>query len=107
MNIMYTPRSSILCILLYAQCPTYLSYSLMPAIISHKTSNQLNLCHPRYDSSSVGRITAEEFCAALSDLGVSTTTPREALDLADRFKAAAGIPYVTVICRTTISTLLL
>lgn len=38
----------------------------------------------------VGRITSDEFSAALSDLGISSTTSREALDLADRFKAAAG-----------------
>ena len=47
----------------------------------------------RYDMTGVGRITAEEFSAALSDLGVSSVTPTEALDLADRFKAAAGTKH--------------
>ena len=44
----------------------------------------------RYDSISVGRITASEFCAAVSDLGLSSLAEREALEVADRFRAAAG-----------------
>ena len=44
----------------------------------------------RYDSLNVGRVTALEFCAALTDLGLSGVSPREALEIADRFKAAAG-----------------
>ena len=63
-------------------------------LLSQHTRSADFLCHLRYDSSGVGRITADEFCAALSDLGVSTTTPKEGLDLADRFKASAGIPYI-------------
>jgi Ca2+-binding EF-hand superfamily protein len=43
-----------------------------------------------YDSISVGRITSSEFCAALSDLGMSSVTQKEALELADRYRAAAG-----------------
>lgn len=44
----------------------------------------------RYDSNSAGRITSDEFCAALSEIGLSSATKREALDCADRFKASAG-----------------
>lgn len=44
----------------------------------------------RYDSISVGRVTSSEFCAALSDMGLSSVTPREVLEFADRFRAAAG-----------------
>lgn len=44
----------------------------------------------RYDSTGVGRITSDEFCAALSDLGLSSITQAEALEAADTFKAAAG-----------------
>lgn len=44
----------------------------------------------RFDSLSVGRITANEFCAVLADLGLSNVTQREALELADRFRAAVG-----------------
>lgn len=44
----------------------------------------------RYDTAGVGRISANEMCAALADLGISSVTQREALDLADRFKSAVG-----------------
>jgi hypothetical protein len=45
----------------------------------------------------VGRITADEFCAALSDLGMASVTHLEALDLADKFRAAAGtVQYSTL-----------
>ena len=44
----------------------------------------------RYDTANIGRISADEFCLALSDLGISSASQKEALDLADRFKAAAG-----------------
>lgn len=44
----------------------------------------------RYDSISVGRVTSSEFCAALSDMGLSSITQREVLEFADRFRAAAG-----------------
>jgi Ca2+-binding EF-hand superfamily protein len=44
----------------------------------------------RYDNDSSGRITSDEFCAALSEIGLSSATKREALDCADRFKASAG-----------------
>jgi Ca2+-binding EF-hand superfamily protein/FtsZ-binding cell division protein ZapB len=44
----------------------------------------------RYDSINVGRVTSSEFCAALSDMGLSSVTQHEALELADRFRAAAG-----------------
>jgi Ca2+-binding EF-hand superfamily protein len=44
----------------------------------------------RYDSISVGRITSSEFCAALSDMGMSSVTQHEAVELAERYRAAAG-----------------
>eukprot|EP01041_Mallomonas_annulata_P006434 gene6434-13005_t len=44
----------------------------------------------RYDVHSAGRITSSEFCAAMSDLGLSSVTQNEALEFGDRFKAAAG-----------------
>jgi Ca2+-binding EF-hand superfamily protein len=44
----------------------------------------------RYDQKNLGRITSDEFCSALSDLGLSSATGREALDLADKLKAATG-----------------
>eukprot|EP01038_Epipyxis_sp_PR26KG_P008719 gene8719-11781_t len=44
----------------------------------------------RYDSSSVGRISSNEFCSALSDLGLSSVSQKEALELADRYRAASG-----------------
>jgi len=44
----------------------------------------------RYDATGVGHITADDFCAALADLGASSVTQREALDIADRFRAAAN-----------------
>lgn len=46
----------------------------------------------RYDSSTPpsGRITADDFCSALSEIGYSSATQKEALELADSFKAAAG-----------------
>lgn len=44
----------------------------------------------RYDPVSSGRIASDEFCAALSDLGLSSVNSRQALDFADRYRAAAG-----------------
>jgi len=44
----------------------------------------------KYDSKSVGRITASEFCSALSDLGLSSITQAEALEFGARFKATGG-----------------
>ena len=44
----------------------------------------------KYDSKSVGRITASEFCSALSDLGLSSITQVEALEFGTRFKATGG-----------------
>ena len=44
----------------------------------------------RYDTANIGRISADECCLALSDLGISSASQKEALDLADRFKAVAG-----------------
>jgi len=44
----------------------------------------------RYDSSGVGRITADEMCNAISELGLSSTTQRDSIEVADRFKAVAG-----------------
>jgi Ca2+-binding EF-hand superfamily protein len=44
----------------------------------------------RYDAAQVGRITADEFCAGLSDLGISTVTRREALEVADRLRSSAA-----------------
>lgn len=44
----------------------------------------------RYDDSGAGRITADEFCAALADLGLSSATHNEALEAADRLNSATG-----------------
>lgn len=44
----------------------------------------------RYDTITVGRVTSSEFCSALSDMGLSSVTQREALEFADRYKSAAG-----------------
>ncbi|RYH12467.1 hypothetical protein EON65_38260 [archaeon] len=44
----------------------------------------------RYDKLQEGRIPSADFCAALSDLGLSTLTQQEALEVAERFKAVAG-----------------
>lgn len=44
----------------------------------------------RYDSTSAGRISADDFCSGLSDLGLSSATKNEALELADKYKAAVG-----------------
>lgn len=44
----------------------------------------------RYDTTGAGRITCDEFCAALSDLGCSSVSRREATDFADRYRAAVG-----------------
>jgi len=44
----------------------------------------------RYDAPGAGRITSDEFCAAIGDLGMSSATQKEALDVADRYKAAVG-----------------
>jgi len=44
----------------------------------------------RYDNSSTGRISADDFCSGLADLGLSSATKNEALDLADKYKAAVG-----------------
>ena len=44
----------------------------------------------RYDTNHIGRITADEFCAGLSDLGLSSVSQKDAFDLADRYKAAVG-----------------
>ena len=44
----------------------------------------------RYDNSSSGRISADDFCSGLADLGLSSATKNEALDLADKYKAAVG-----------------
>lgn len=55
-----------------------------------KTGTDLLSVFARYDSLGAGRITVDEFCAAIADLGLSTATHREALEAADRFKAATG-----------------
>jgi len=44
----------------------------------------------RYDTITVGRITSSEFCSALSEMGLSSLTQRDALEFADRYKSAAG-----------------
>lgn len=44
----------------------------------------------RYDQKDSGRITPGEFCSALSDLGLSSVSQKDAIELADRFKAIAG-----------------
>lgn len=44
----------------------------------------------KYDRESIGRITSNDFCAAISDLGLSSVTQEEAMQLADRFKAGVG-----------------
>ena len=53
----------------------------------------------RFDSNKVGRITADEFCGALSDIGLSSMTQKEVLDAADRFKACSGsyVMYRTMV----------
>ena len=57
----------------------------------------------RYDTISVGRVTSSEFCSALSDMGLSSVTQHEALEFADRYRAAAGD---FIIYRKIVSTLL-
>eukprot|EP00606_Chrysophyceae_sp_TOSAG23-5_P000755 GSChrysophyteH2.ASY1.ANO1.454.1 assembled CDS len=44
----------------------------------------------RYDKTKVGRVTADECCAVFADLGISTVTQKEALEMADRYSAATG-----------------
>ena len=44
----------------------------------------------RYDRAGAGRITADEFCAAFGELGVSTVSHKDALELADRYNAAVS-----------------
>jgi Ca2+-binding EF-hand superfamily protein len=44
----------------------------------------------RYDTSGSGRIMAGEFASALSDLGLSSVSQFDIMELADRFKAIAG-----------------
>jgi Ca2+-binding EF-hand superfamily protein len=44
----------------------------------------------RYDTNNIGRITADEFCSGLSDLGLSSLSQKDAFDLADKYKAAVG-----------------
>jgi Ca2+-binding EF-hand superfamily protein len=44
----------------------------------------------KYDRGNVGRVTANDFCAVLSDLGVSSISQAEAIDAADRYKAVVG-----------------
>jgi Ca2+-binding EF-hand superfamily protein len=44
----------------------------------------------RYDTISVGRVTSSEFCSALSEMGLSSLTQRDALEFADRYRSAAG-----------------
>ena len=44
----------------------------------------------RYDSSNIGRITADEFFSGLSDLGLSSISQKDTFDLADKYKAAVG-----------------
>jgi len=42
----------------------------------------------RYDKQGSGRITADECCAVFSELGLSTVSQKEALEMADRYSAA-------------------
>lgn len=44
----------------------------------------------RYDNQGTGRIPAAEFAAALSDLGLSSISQYDIVELADRFKAIVG-----------------
>lgn len=44
----------------------------------------------RYDKSGKGRLHWNDFCAGLGDLGISSTTHSDVIDLADRFKATVG-----------------
>lgn len=53
----------------------------------------------RYDKKGVGHVTIDEFCAAFADLGISSLTAREAIELADRFQALINnfVMYRTVV----------
>ena len=42
----------------------------------------------RYDKQGAGRVTADECCAVFSELGLSTVSQKEALEMADRYSAA-------------------
>ena len=44
----------------------------------------------RYDTITVGRVTSSEFCSALSEMGLSSLTQRDALEFADRYRSSAG-----------------
>jgi Ca2+-binding EF-hand superfamily protein len=44
----------------------------------------------RYDAMDVGRLTPDQFCAAMADIGLSTVSKLEALNTAERFKAVVG-----------------
>ena len=48
----------------------------------------------RYDSKVVGRVSADEFCAVLADLGLSSVTQKDVLDVAEIFKAAPGSNFI-------------
>ena len=47
-------------------------------------------CFGRYDSKNVGRITIDEFCSALADLGLSSTTLGDARGICEQYKAVSG-----------------
>lgn len=47
-------------------------------------------CFGRYDAKNIGRITISEFCAALADIGLSSTTLDDAHAFCERSKALSG-----------------
>ena len=46
------------------------------------------------DTESVGRISAHDFIMVCAELGAVTVTPKQAIELADRFGAAPGSDYI-------------
>jgi Ca2+-binding EF-hand superfamily protein len=70
--------------------------SLIMRCLEHQIKKGVDLLSVfgRFDSKAVGRISADEFCSALADLGLSSVTQKEALDVAEIFKAAPGSNFI-------------
>jgi Ca2+-binding EF-hand superfamily protein len=70
--------------------------SLVMRCLEHQIKKGVDLLSVfgRFDSKVVGRISADEFCSALADLGLSSVTQRDALDFAEIFKAAPGSNFI-------------
>lgn len=70
--------------------------SLIMRCLEHQIKKGVDLLSVfgRFDSKAVGRISADEFCSALADLGLSSVTQRDVLDFAEIFKAAPGSNFI-------------